>query len=230
MSNAALAGEQVEAPPIRGDEVTPIARYILGEMVTNAHSRDAQSIHRLNDLSRQDCFAEYQRMPGWQKFLIGGSTLQACQDTLVSSKMSAILGWAMLVRENGPWDHKPYIRRTFTPAVSKGGEQVYHHYDGWLFFYDIWSNIHYGYVGRACGFSSPELLDGAGLEQIGSDVRHGRWPRASPGVQGLRRFDDSSDRQSVEAGARMYPHPPSVPELIRLVQSTPGLTRKKLNP
>ncbi len=35
-----------------------------------------------------------------------------------------------------------------------GREQNYHHFKGWLYFYDIWSNIHYGYVGRAWGARS----------------------------------------------------------------------------
>lgn len=34
------------------------------------------------------------------------------------------------------------------------------------YFYDIWSNIHYGYVGRAAGFDSNTLQTGAGLGGI----------------------------------------------------------------
>ncbi|MDH1262060.1 polymorphic toxin type 44 domain-containing protein [Pseudomonas sp. GD03944] len=37
------------------------------------------------------------------------------------------------------------------------------------YVYDIWSNIHYGYVRRAGFFSESVLPDGAGLEQIASD-------------------------------------------------------------
>lgn len=32
--------------------------------------------------------------------------------------------------------------------------------------YDIWSNIHYGFVGRFVGFTEFELINGAGYAQI----------------------------------------------------------------
>jgi hypothetical protein len=218
----------LESVPARGDEVSPIARYIIGEMGTNSNSREAEQIRALNAMSQQDCMAQYRRLSWWEQLLIGGTMLESCQNTASSAKMSAILQWGLLVRENGPWDHKPIIRTTFKPADPKAREQHYHHYNGWLYFYDIWSNIHYGYVGRACGFSSSELLDGAGLEQIGSDIVHLRRPRASPGVQGLRSFDDPSDRQSIMIGIGMYPHLPSVSELLLSIESTPGLSRRPL--
>jgi hypothetical protein len=82
---------------------------------------------------------------------------------------------------------------------------------------------------RACGFTSSELLDGAGLEQIGSDIVHLRLPRASPGVKGLRRFDDPSDRLSVTIGIRFHPHLPTVQSLLDAIQNTPGLSRKPLS-
>jgi hypothetical protein len=64
-------------------------------------------------------------------------------------------------------------------------------------YYDIWSNIHFGYAGSAAGFEEGVLLDGAGLEQIGTDLLRRRWPTRSQGVQGLRAYDDKSDRASI---------------------------------
>ncbi|WP_241150813.1 polymorphic toxin type 44 domain-containing protein, partial [Pseudomonas viridiflava] len=60
--------------------------------------------------------------------------------------------------QNRPWDHKPIIRRTIGGIWHKQGKYDY--------FYDIWSNVHYGYVGMAGGLSESVLLDGAGAEQI----------------------------------------------------------------
>ncbi len=73
------------------------------------------------------------------------------------------------------------------------------------------------------------MLDGAGLEQIGSDVVHGRRPRASLGVKGLRAYDDSSDRLSVQLGIRLYPRTPTTEEWVRQVRTLPGLSRKPLS-
>jgi hypothetical protein len=124
-------------------------------------------------------------------------------DRGLTAKPAAHLAWATLVRQNGPWDHKPIIARRFTPAVTSG-EQHYHRHHGHLYFYDVWSNVHYGFVGRACGFSESELLDGAGLEQIASDALRGNRPSASEGVQGLRRYDHPSDRAAVTIGVRAF--------------------------
>ena len=88
----------------------------------------------------------------------------------MSAHFVALAEWAWLVRENGLWDHKPAISSRFKPADPKASAQHWHHYDGFLYYYDIWSNIHYGYVGRTCGFTSGELLDGAGLDQTVSEL------------------------------------------------------------
>jgi len=97
---------------------------------------------------------------------------------------------AALVRQGAAWDHKREIRTRFTPAAGPGEEQAWHRYYSTL-YYDIWSNIHYGYVGMACEFTADGLLDGAGLEQLGSDLVRLTRPRSTAGVSGMRRFDDS---------------------------------------
>lgn len=200
--------------PDERDEVSPIAAYILKEIARNAVSRDALQIKNLNAMSATDCYATYQAMPWWQQ-LFSGSYLQACNEGAASAKLAALAAWALQVRQNGPWDHKPYIGKTYK----------YHaYYQGRTYYYDIWSNIHYGFVGRACGFSRGELLDGAGLEQIGSDLFRGTWPSAQSGVDGLRRFDDASDRLSIQIGIDLHPHVPSVATLLQVLVKTPGLS------
>lgn len=83
--------------------------------------------------------------------------------------------WALKVRQNGDWDHKPIIAARFHPR-SQGGLQHWHLHGNILYYYEVWSNIHYGYVGRASGFSEAVLLDGAGLEQIGSTLLRLKFP------------------------------------------------------
>ncbi len=78
-----------------------------------------------------------------------------------------------------------------------------------LYRFDIWSNIHYGYVGRATGFSQPELTGGAGIEQIGSDLYNYRhthqWPHRSPGADNwAASWDDPSDNAAIQIGIHLW--------------------------
>jgi hypothetical protein len=82
--------------------------------------------------------------------------------------------------------------------------RVWHAYGGTAYYYDVWSNVHYGYAGTAAGFSESTLLDGAGLEQIGSDLLRSRWPKGTDGVKGLRRFDGLSDRVAIMVGIKLF--------------------------
>lgn len=193
--------------PRAPDELTPIARWMAQEMLRNANGEDAQRILSLNSYSFETCVAETREWPLWQQLIAGSQWQESCLNRAVSTKTAAFIAWGMLVRQDGPWDHKPIIARRFTPAVDTG-EQHYHRYHDLVYFYDVWSNIHYGYVGRACGFTESELLDGAGLEQIASDLVRGQRPAASAEVSGLRRFDHAHDRIAVDLGAKLYGLPP----------------------
>ncbi|MCF5227671.1 hypothetical protein GIW32_30275, partial [Pseudomonas syringae] len=90
------------------------------------------------------------------------------------------------------------------------------------YFYDIWSNVHYGYVGRVAGFSESVLADGAGAEQIVSDSwgkisditkpserRKHRGPRRAENVDGLRAWDDDPDRISISIGIKLFNQHPT---------------------
>lgn len=81
---------------------------------------------------------------------------------------------------------------------------MWHQLGAFEIYYDCWSNIHYGYVGKACAFSDSDLLDGAGLEQAGSDLFRGRMPRRYSKESGLRAFDDPSDQEGIRIGIRLF--------------------------
>jgi hypothetical protein len=127
----------------------------------------------------------------------------------------AFVIWIERVGQNRPWDHTPIIRRTIGGIWHKQGKYDY--------FYDIWSNVHYGYVGMAGGFSESVLLDGAGAEQIVSDAKRkfeevfttpkAQWelpgPNRSADVEGLRAWDDAPDRISIGIGVKLYQQHPN---------------------
>lgn len=120
------------------------------------------------------------------------------------------------VGQDREWDHKPKLRERFQSVWHKQGDYDY--------YYDIWSNIHYGYVGIIAGLSESVLLDGAGGEQVASDTLRkadelrtipkenrtlpGPRPTAHPWTA-LRSWDDVADRVSISIGMRLanqYPN------------------------
>ena len=185
------------------DELTPIARYMAAEMNVNAASSDVLRMREMNAYEPTACVSDFNRLPMWKQILGLGVTPQQCVEQGMTYTGAALLAWTLKVRQNAEWDHKPKIARMFNPR-NPGGLQHWHLYGCTLYFYDVWSNLHYGYVGRAAGFSEAVLLDGAGLEQIGSDVLRGNMPARTPGVRGLRAWDAATDRAAVEAGIRLF--------------------------
>ncbi|KPX27749.1 PAAR motif-containing protein [Pseudomonas syringae pv. delphinii] len=112
--------------------------------------------------------------------------------------------WAEKVGQNREWDHKPKILKEFNNDTRhKQGRYAYYH--------DIWSNIHYEYIGMAAGCSESVLLEGAGLKQIVSETLvkakkpiEKPWPAPSEGISGLRAWDDDPDRISIGIGISFY--------------------------
>ncbi|MFE9576346.1 polymorphic toxin type 44 domain-containing protein [Nocardia sp. NPDC006044] len=95
--------------------------------------------------------------------------------------------WRVQVKTNGPWDHKPQLKQLLD-LKGEGMEPDF-------FFqqpgtkrqvnYDIYSNLHYGYVGRAAGIEGSTLL----------------WGAARGGEAGQ---NDQGDEITVQAGIDLY--------------------------
>jgi hypothetical protein len=185
------------------DELTPIASYMSTEMSANSKCSDVLKMRDLNSYSATECIKQYQDLPLWQQLFGLGITPEQCVNQELPYKSAALLIWAEKVMQGGPWDHKPIISRRFNPR-NPNGQQHWHLYGNTLYYYDVWSNVHYGYVGIAAGFSESVLLDGAGLEQIGSTLFRGALPSKNPNVKGLRAWDDDQDRAGVKIGIDLY--------------------------
>lgn len=190
------------------DEITPIADYMVQEMRNNSTGADVRRMLENNRFSGEGCIADYQKLPFWRQLLGLGITPQQCIDMEMSARTAALLSWGLNVRQDGIWDHKPIIAKRFHPR-NPGGQQHWHLYNTTLYYYDVWSNVHYGFVGKAAGFSDSVLLDGAGLEQIGSTLLRFSRPQRDATVSGLRAWDDPHDRAGVEMGISLYQTNPS---------------------
>jgi hypothetical protein len=207
---SARAFTQSRACGIRGeealhtmiDELSPIVRYIAHEMIVNARCDVTKRIRRFNTSDGDACVTEFFKGSMWRA-MFGALSPQACANMLAGQRTGALVMWTLQVMEGGPWDHKPILKAKFRSSVDPVSRQ-WHQYGDQMFFHDVWSNLHYGYVGVAAGFSEGMLLDGAGLEQVGSDVLHKRWPLRSPGVRGLRAWDHAHDRVAVAKGIELY--------------------------
>lgn len=75
-------------------------------------------------------------------------------------RKKALALWAAKVAPNMEWDHKPILEK----RLGLDSQNDYYFSDpsgNRAVYYDIWSNIHYGYVGRAAGFDRSDLDQGA---------------------------------------------------------------------
>ncbi|GEM_PF-2046605 len=143
------------------DGAIEVAKYIVDEIKKNVKSDTTKSIYHL---------LERWKTPQWFDSIGGSSPTK-----LYSSALGL---WVLKVAPDMPWDHKPIIAKdknlknltvtrptdTDNPssAISKSHFHKYKDYD---YFYDVWSNIHYGYVGMAAGFDEDTLLDGSDIQQ-----------------------------------------------------------------
>lgn len=185
------------------DEMEGLASYIADEMNRNIRN---PTVLKMKDLLSYDTAAETKRFLELPWFAQAGAT---SPQAIGSANTAAALGmWTERVGQDRPWDHKPKLRKLFKGVHHKQGKYEY--------FYDIWSNIHYGYVGIAGGLSEEWLLDGAGLEQIGSDLWRKIWspierpgPHTSADIDGLRAYDDVADRVSINIGIKLKRHHPN---------------------
>ncbi len=190
------------------DELTPVAQYMAYEMNRNAHGEDVRAMRAANTMNPDACIQALEDASTLRQLFnfVAGISAQKCVANSMQVRNVALLAWAAGVRQNGVWDHKPKIRSRFHPRATPS--QEYHLYGNTLYFYDVWSNIHCGYVGRAAGFSEGQLLDGAGVEQFWSDVFRGTRPTRSVSVAGPRRWDDPKDRAGIQIGIELYHNNP----------------------
>lgn len=213
------------------DEITPIAQYIVAEMNTTARSGEVKHMAVMNNYSAEACITDFRGLPLWKQLLGLGMQPNQCVDMQLSYRMAALIAWGIKVQQNGDWDHKPKVAARFN-ARSHGGLQHWHAYGNTLYFYDVWSNVPYGFVGRAAGFSESVLLDGAGLEQIGSTLLRLKLPQKSPSLSGLRAWDDLHDRTAIMIGIELYrQHPGSVTtqDVITQVVSSNAILKKPVS-
>ena len=197
------------------DELTPVAAYMAAEMNKNPTTTIGRRIRSLNEATTQKCLEAYQRQPWWLQLF--SMSPEDCAAVGMSNKAAAVMLWRSQVTYQADWDHKPHLGRMRHLWSKTLGRHDYHVYGTTVYGFDVWSNVHYGYVGRAVGFSAGMLLDGAGLAQLMNDTKKSMrsfpkkgvippWERpfASGQEPGLRKWDRPEDRESIRLGIKLY--------------------------
>lgn len=193
------------------DRMEEVASYIADEMNRNINHPSVLEMKELNSYDAVAETREYMALPFYRRL----GQQPDFHAFALAKQARAFALWTERVGQNRPWDHKPKLKNEFGDYWHKQGNYDY--------YYDIWSNIHYGYIGIIAGLSESILLDGAGAEQIASDtirkinelatkpkeerILRGPHPTASPWTE-LRSWDDIADRVSISIGVKLaHKHP-----------------------
>jgi len=158
-------------------------KYIHGEMIRNLVTADFAFMNKQ--------WTDFQTLKWYEKVLPLGEA-----DDLVSGGL-ALHRWRSMVGYGKPWDHKPCI-------FAETGKAAFHLDRMLEFRFDVWSNVHYGFVGSAIGFPTKLLTDGAGFAQAtrngvpSSEIAR----KASEGK--LYELDHPEDTAAIKLGARLW--------------------------
>jgi hypothetical protein len=124
--------------------------FMYNEMITNAKSAKVAEIRDMLTGARAARVFPIMGEPGERSARAG---------MVMSDTLQAALRWRDLVKSGARWDHKPKLRQMLGLSsdlhFAIQGDATHEYY------YDIWSNIHFGYVGRAAGFTGSLLQWGA---------------------------------------------------------------------
>ena len=167
--------------------VEKVVDYIYGEMMTNLESQEFEFIKDKLDLLEQE--------KTWRDVLDWSNDFKEVG--------KGYYKWYELVKSKGNWDHKEYILENYSDWSCDLLKQD-------MYQYNIWSNIHYGYLGLAVGFKEWELLKGAGLaraKQGFDNVSEEYWKNCFQKIikgDFLPDFDDSREQTSIKIGFELW--------------------------
>lgn len=184
--------------PDKGKSGNEVLKYIVQRIREDSRSEAIQEIRELNNTHYyEDACDFYSRMSWWKKSSVGGSRFltdaayaDAGARTAALAKFGCLVADARSRPVCGQWDYKKDIRDTWGEAQTVDfsvlgiNEEV-------IFYYDIWANFHFGYLGMTGGFSEEALLTGAAIEHAASN-------------RNIKIQDDPSDLVANLVGIQMY--------------------------
>jgi RHS repeat-associated protein len=176
------AGYVYIPPPPPPPSVSEVVVWLIcDEMLPNAQSDIASEIGVSNSVARWGVVPSlwaYRKTGNWWMLM-----------AMADPKLQAYLKWKNMVQLGADWDHKKDVRERF-------GDWSRDDATGYLYNYDVWSNTHYGYVGRRAGFTATELKAGAGVAQITDHTSDPSYWRTW--------FDEPYDQAAIQIGIELY--------------------------
>ena len=165
-----------------GFEAIDVAKFIVDEMKNNRQSKEAMDIKKTLQI-RDEAFNNAQN-PSMLSYSYANVAL--------ANDIKASYMFYLLVDSGKVWDHKWQIAKLFpTMGLST---PFYHRYfynnKYYEIGYDVWSNIHYGYIGKVIGFNEITLHFGADMAQSFSNRAITR--------------DDPKDAEAIKLGFKIY--------------------------
>lgn len=224
LSGQRLSNEHQRTGCDHPDTAIQLAEYIVREMKTNPFSIRGRQIHDANHYDIRAYYKELENAPWYLRL----SARKTYIERKVEQQLSAYMLFADIIGPSRPWDHKSILRRMLGPRLNKGWQK----YGSFDYYYDIWSNIHYGYVGVALGFDSAELINSAGIAQALLDtynaLKETRWPTMQNHPENgpwPASADDVPDHVSIKLGCNLYdrakPHELTTATLLQFIESVP---------
>ena len=161
-----------------------VVQFIVDEMNTNSgHSHVSRNLDNI-DAGREADKNEFLR------FIFGSQQEDAIRavEWDLGHHTHKNEDWAGLFQDiyfggGGEWDHKPVIRPVWGTFNRLGNRHAVYYYDGW-------SNIHFGFIAARMGLPLQNALEGAGVAQ---GVDNSSSSTTTTG-------DDPADAEAIRAG------------------------------
>ena len=170
------------------DGAIEVAKHIVDEIKTNIKSKEASEIYGYLDYKI------------YIEKYYNKNTLAPPPDPIVIKEIG-VAKWITMVDTGKPWDHKPKITNRFKAVAVERYTELgnytrshYHNYHYHDYYFDVWSNIHFGFVGKYCGFSDLFLLFGSNTQQMITNLKNLDF------FQG----DTPADKVSIQLGINLY--------------------------
>jgi RHS repeat-associated protein len=149
--------------------------YITNEMITNATGEEASEIKKKRNWARNLWVCS---PVGW-----------LCMADRTADGLDM---FAEQVQSGGPWDHKDSMLGIY----AFGGDEEYTKIEGRSegVLFNVWSNVHYGYVGTEIGISAWTLQEAADA---------GNWPVVGEYLEPTAGVSTRGDRISIDIGIQL---------------------------
>jgi len=166
------------------------------QMIANAGGPEAKNLIEINKVAQeaQNKTNAGEATPVFGPLALTGESFETL--AFKSARLTAYGYWVPLVMPSGIWDLK--AQEPLSARAPNQGTALYDPNSKVSWERDVWGNIHYGYIGRAVGFSRAELEGGAGIAQIVTMAKQVADGNSGPIDAGLRRLAKTFNPASLD--------------------------------